>query len=77
MKHGMISDYETTKELNDLGILIGTDNLSFLKEPQTKIFHYKELPDYLDEKALSFIDYLNKFSLLEGIDLIIYNVNNA
>ena len=22
MKHGMISDYETTKELNDLGILI-------------------------------------------------------
>lgn len=77
MKHGFISDYETTKELSDLGILIGTDNLSFLKEPQTKIFHYKELPDHLDEKALSFIDHLNKFSNLEGIDLIIYNVDNA
>lgn len=77
MKHGLISDYEKTKELRDLNILIGTDNLSFLKEVQTKIFHYKELPDYLDEKALSFIEHLNKFSELEGIDLIIYNVNNA
>lgn len=77
MKHGFISDYETTKELKDLGILIGTDNLSFIKEPQTKIFHYKELPDHLDEKALSFIDYLNKFTELEGMDLIIYNVDNA
>lgn len=75
MKDGLLSDYEKTKELASLGILIGTDHLTYLKEPQTKVFHYKEKPGEVSDKFLSFLDVIKQFSDSEGIDLIIYHVD--
>lgn len=77
MKTGYISDYEKTKELSNLGIRVGTDNLSYLKEPQTKVFHYKEKPGDVNEKFLSFLKHLKDFSDEAGIDFIIYHVDRA
>ena len=54
MKEGKMSDYEKLKELSLLGVLVGTDTLNFIKEPQTKIFHFKDRPNNLDDKFLNF-----------------------
>lgn len=75
MKSGYLSDYEKTKELSQLGIKIGTDHLTYLKEPQTKVFHYKEKPGDLSDKFLSFIEHIKTFANEQEIDLIIYHVD--
>jgi len=75
MKEGKMSDYEKLKELSLLGVLVGTDTLNFIKEPQTKIFHFKDRPNNLDDKFLNFIKYMKAFTDSEQMSLVIYHVN--
>jgi EAL domain-containing protein (putative c-di-GMP-specific phosphodiesterase class I) len=75
MKEGKMSDYEKLKELSALGILIGTDTLNFIKEPQTKLFHFKDRPNNLDDKFLNFIKNMKVFTDAEEMSLVIYHVN--
>ncbi|MDD2575399.1 MAG: EAL domain-containing protein [Acholeplasmataceae bacterium] len=75
MKDGKMSDYEKLKELSALGILIGTDTLNFIKESQTKIFHFKDRPNNLDDKFLNFIKNMKVFTDAEQMSLVIYHVN--
>lgn len=75
MKDGKMSDYEKLKELSALGILVGTDTLNFIKEPQTKIFHFKDRPNNLDDKFLNFIKNMKVFTDAEEMSLVVYHVN--
>lgn len=64
------------KELNDLDIIIGTDNLEYLNQDYIKVFHLTKKADLSSEKTQNYLRSLNKYLMSEKMVLIVYNVDS-
>ncbi len=71
------SNYKLINDLNSLGVILGTNNLAFLKEPAITVFHLTERRNQTDEKTLAYLNAINEFCLKYNMRLILYHVNNA
>lgn len=64
------------KELNDLDIIIGTNNLEYINQDYIKVFHLTKKADLFSEKTHNYLRSLNQYLKSEKMVFIVYNVDS-
>jgi EAL domain-containing protein (putative c-di-GMP-specific phosphodiesterase class I) len=65
------------KELRELNIVIGTDNLDYVNKDYIKVFHLTNKEDLFNPKTQNYLKSLRDYLESENMTFIVYNVDSS